>query len=307
MNRSFRSLLMLSALISLGSAGAAWSAGGGGGGGGEMPSASAPTYDPAAEYAKGIKALKAGDFKSAARAFARVTEVVPTNGEAWRLLGLSRAGTEDWKGAKRAYEKAVRYDPENIDAHRGLGVALGSLKDAKAAGELDWLKSKAQACGTCSDAGKLKDAADAVGAAMGMAPRAALSAAPMLFSGPAAGDAAYVQAVSLINDHRYDDALKSLDQAREAFGPHPDILTYQGYTWRKKGAFDQAERSYRQALAIAPNHRGASEYYGELKVERGDMAGAKLMLAKLETICTYGCAEAEELRRWIDAGHEPGR
>ena len=307
MNRSFRSLLMLSALISLGSAGAAWSAGGGGGGGGEMPSASAPTYDPAAEYAKGITALKAGDFKSAARAFAHVTEVVPTNGEAWRLLGLSRAGTEDWKGAKRAYEKAVRYDPESIDGHRGLGVSLGSLKDAKAQGELDWFKAKAQACGTCSDAGKLKDAAEAVGAAMGMAPSAALSAAPMLFSGPAAGDAAYVQAVSLINDHRYDDALKSLDQAREAFGPHPDILTYQGYTWRKKGAFDQAERYYRQALAIAPNHRGASEYYGELKVERGDMAGAKLILAKLETICTYGCAEAEELRRWIDAGHEPGR
>ena len=129
----------------------------------------------------------------------------------------------------------------------------------------------------------------------------------MLFSGPAAGDAAYVQAVSLINDHRYDDALVQLDQAREAFGPHPDILTYQGYTWRKKGAFDRAEAYYRQALAIAPNHRGATEYYGELKVERGDLSGAKQMLAKLETICTYGCAEAEELRRWIDAGHEPGR
>ena len=307
MNRPFRSVLMLSALISLGSAGAAWSAGGGGGGGGEMPSSSAPTYDPAAEYAKGIVALKASDFKSASRAFGHVTEVVPTNAEAWRLLGMARAGSEDWKAAKRAYEKAVRYDPENIDAHRGLGVALGSLKDGKAAGELDWLKSKAQACGTCSDAGKLKEAAGAVGTAMGMAPSAALTPVPMLFSGPAAGDAAYVQAVSLINDHRYDAALVQLDQAREAFGPHPDILTYQGYTWRKKGAFDRAEAYYRQALAIAPNHRGATEYYGELKVERGDLSGAKQMLAKLETICTYGCAEAEELRRWIDAGHEPGR
>ena len=60
------------------------------------------------------------------------------------------------------------------------------------------------------------------------------------------------------------------------------------------------------ALAIAPAHRGATEYYGELKVERGDMAGARLMLAALDRTCAYGCAEAEELRRWIDAGGEPG-
>jgi hypothetical protein len=34
-------------------------------------------------------------------------------------------------------------------------------------------------------------------------------------------------------------------------------------------------------------------------VERGDMIGAKQMLAKLDKICTFGCAEAEELRQWI--------
>jgi len=60
------------------------------------------------------------------------------------------------------------------------------------------------------------------------------------------------------------------------------------------------------ALAIAPNHRGATEYYGELKVERGDMAGAKKMLAELDRQCAFGCAEAETLRRWISEGHDPG-
>lgn len=307
MQTSIRVVLMMGAVLSLGAASAAWGAGGGGGGGAEMPSASAPAYDPAAEYAKGVAALKAGDYKSAARALSHVTEIVPTNGEAWRLLGLAKAGSADWKGAKRAYERAVRYDPENIEAHRGYGISLASLKDAKAQGQLEWLNTKVQACGTCVDADKLKDAAGAVAKALGAAPSAALSPGLMLFSGPQAGDAAYVQAVSLINDHRYDEALKSLDLAREAFGPHPDILTYQGFTWRKKGAFDLAESYYQQALAIAPKHRGATEYYGELKVERGDMAGAKLMLAKLDAICAFGCAEAEELRRWVDAGHEPGR
>jgi len=29
------------------------------------------------------------------------------------------------------------------------------------------------------------------------------------------------------------------------------------------------------------------------------------MLARLEKSCTYGCPEAEELRRWIEAGGQP--
>jgi Tfp pilus assembly protein PilF len=273
-------------------------------GGGGMPSESAPAYDPAAEYAKGVAALNSQDYKAAARAFDHVTQAVPKVAEGWRLLGVAKAGGDDWKGARRAYEKAVKIEPDSVEGHRGLGVALAGLKDPKAQAELDWLKAKAQACGTCAEAATIKAAAGAVEAAMGAQPTASLTA-PMLFSGPAAGDAAYVQAVSLINARRFDEALASLAAAREAFGPHPDILTYQGYAWRKKGEFDRAEGYYRQALAIAPDHRGATEYYGELKVERGDLAGARQMLARLDRICSYGCAEAEELRRWIDAGHEP--
>ena len=38
---------------------------------------------------------------------------------------------------------------------------------------------------------------------------------------------------------------------------------------------------------------------------KGDQAGAKALLAKLDSACTYGCAEAEELRLWIDHGGDP--
>ena len=31
----------------------------------------------------------------------------------------------------------------------------------------------------------------------------------------------------------------------------------------------------------------------------GDIAGAQRMLAKLDATCSYGCAQADELRRWI--------
>jgi Flp pilus assembly protein TadD len=315
MRRALKATLIGGCLVALAGGGMAFASGSGGGstpsGGGSMPSASGPSYDPAAEYAKAIAALKASDYKNAARAAGRVTDAVPTNPDGWRLLGMAKAGDNDWKGSRRAYEKAVKLKPEDPSAHAGLGLALANLKDPKAQAEEDWLKAKIQACGdTCPEAAQLKSFSSAVESAMNPAaagtpkPSAMLDRS-LLFGGAKAGDAAYVQAVSLINERRYDEALASLAKAEEAFGPHPDILTYEGYTWRKKGDYARAESYYREALAIAPNHVGATEYYGELKVARGDLAGAKLMLAHLDKICAYGCADAEELRRWIDAGGDP--
>ena len=51
--------------------------GGGGGGGSEVPSASAPQYDPAVEYRKGVDALGASRFADARRAFDNVLSVAP--------------------------------------------------------------------------------------------------------------------------------------------------------------------------------------------------------------------------------------
>lgn len=300
---------LLAGVLAMGSA-AAMAAGGGGGGGGELPSASAPSYDPAEEYRKAVAALQNKDYKNAAKAAQHVTEAAPKSVEGWRVLGIAQSGAENWKGARRAYERAIKLNPDDLMSRAGLGLALAKMQDAKAQEQLTWLKDKASACGSCADAGQLKSAVSDIEGAMGGAapkPAARLENRSLLFADGQAGDAAYVQAVSLINEKRYDEALRSLDEARAAFGPHPDVLTYQGYTWRKKGDFARAETYYRQALEIAPNHRGATEYYGELKVERGDLAGAKQMLAKLDTICAFGCAEAEELRRWISAGGEPGR
>jgi Flp pilus assembly protein TadD len=288
--------------------GLAYASGGGGEGMGSAPSVSGPAYDVSAEYARGMSALQAQQYREAAKAMRRVTDAVPSSVEAWRMLGEASAGEEDWKGARHAYERVVRLAPDDWRGHAGLGLALAKLKDAKAQDELAWLKSKSQGCSDgCADAQGLKTAVGEVeGALSGAAPKpAARVDSPMIFAGARAGDAAYSQAVALINERRYDDALARLAEARAVFGPHPDILTYEGYAWRKKGDFGRAESYYRQALAIAPKHRGATEYYGELKVERGDLGGARQMLARLDAACPYGCAEAEELRRWIDRRGDP--
>src|SRR5512142_3251763 len=93
--------------------------GGGGGGGGELPSASAPLYDPAAEYAKAIAALKDKKYHDAVRAAEHVTDAVPRSPDGWRLLGLAKAADNDWKGSRRAYERMVKLAPDDINGHAG--------------------------------------------------------------------------------------------------------------------------------------------------------------------------------------------
>ncbi len=286
-------------------------AGGGGGGGGGAPSASGPMYDPAAEYQKGVDALKASKWKDAQRAFSRVTEAAPKLHEGWFLLGYSKAQGGDHKGARKAYDKAVKLKPEDIATRRERAVTFARLGEAGEAGaELAGLKARATTCaGTCADAALLKSSIGAVEAALAP-PAAATSPAPapqsfLTLPGAAEGDFAYAQASSLINEKRWAEAWGELSRARLAFGPHPDILTYQGYVQRRMGQYDLAEAYYQLALAIAPAHRGALEYYGELKVVRGDRQGAAAMLARLDAACDFGCPEAEELRRWISAGGQP--
>lgn len=292
--------------------------GGGGGGGGEMPSASIPQYDPAVEYRKGTDALTASRFAEARRAFDNVLSVAPRDANSAFLAGTASDALDKPKDARRYYERAVRSDGDRVDAHRALALVLVKLGDRpKAQAQLDWFTARATACaGHCANATAIDAAIHDINAAMTSTPVAiggatsapvAMRGAPVLPQALSrqAGDLVYGEAVGLINEHRYDAALAALRKAGLAFGPHPDVLTYLGFTYRKLGDRDRAQAFYRQALEIAPDHRGVLEYFGELKVERGDLAGARANLARLDQVCRFGCYEAEELRRWIALGHDP--
>ena len=280
-----------------------------GGGGGGSPSASGPMYDPAAEYQRGMAAVSDGRWKEAQRAFNNVTDAAPKAFEGWFMLGFAKAGGGDPKGARRAYERAVRLKPEDIAARRELAINLARTGESeKARAELAQLQGRAATCdGSCPDAALLKSGIAAVEAAL-EPPAGAGQAIPQSLvtpPGPDQGDQAYADALALVNQGRLDDAWSALGKAELALGPHPDILTYKGYVRRRMGEPLVAEGYYRQALAMAPEHRGALEYYGELKVLQGDLAGARRLLARLDTVCAFGCPEAEELRRWIETGARP--
>ena len=281
-------------------------AGGGGGGGsvggGSSPSASAQRYDPAEEYRIGLEALDAGEFDKAAKHFKRVTRVARRNADAQYLLGVSYLRGGNAKKARKPLENAVKYAPEMIPAHRDLAITYVQLDRAGDAETiLGQLNARSTQCGeTCADKPYLDQAISAIEGTLAGDAQASIGPDTTLLADAASADALYYQAVGLINEGNYEAALRGLDRAALAFGPHPDILTYQGFANRKLARFGTAEVYYNRALSVAPDHLGALEYSGELKVERGDISGARENLAKLDELCSFGCYEAEELRTWID-------
>lgn len=306
---SFRSARLLAACAGLALLGLGAPALAAGSSSDSAPSASVPRYDPAAEYAKAVEALKAGEHAKAALHLERVLDAAPGDANANYLMGLAKKGLGENKLAKRYFAKAVRNNPEHIQARQELGVVLARLGEAeKAKAQLHELVLRQDGCADkCENAAALDAAVRAVGAAIMGEEEASLALpGPLVFASAAIGDRAYLDAVGLINEARYEEAIAQLKKAEEAFGPHPDVLTYLGYANRKLARFGVAEDYYHRALAAAPEHKGATEYLGELKVEQGKLDEAKRLLARLEGICAFGCAEAEELRRWIAAAPSQG-
>ena len=90
----------------------------------------------------------------------------------------------------------------------------------------------------------------------------------------------------------YAQAFKKLEKAYKTDKKNPDILNYMGFTTRKTGNFDQAEKFYLEGLSIKPNHNGINEYLGELYVQTNRIGKAKERLAVLKNC---NCKEYNDL------------
>ena len=102
-----------------------------------------------------------------------------------------------------------------------------------------------------------------------------------------------------INAGKYDQSIKQLQAANDTSSA--DWNNLMGYSLRKKQPPDLvgAEKYYQAALKIDPNHRGALEYYGVLKLINNDLAGAEALLARLNKACPLGCEEYSDLKAAI--------
>ena len=90
----------------------------------------------------------------------------------------------------------------------------------------------------------------------------------------------------------YVQAFSKLEKAYQSDKKNPDILNYMGFTTRKVGNFDQAEKFYLEGLKIKPNHNGINEYLGELYVQTDRIDKAK---ERLEVLKNCNCEEYGEL------------
>lgn len=96
---------------------------------------------------------------------------------------------------------------------------------------------------------------------------------------------------------KYEKAFKLLIESNKEKPNTPDTLNYLGFTSRKLGNFDDAEKYYLSGLKIKPDHNGINEYLGELYIQTNRLDLAK---GRLEVLKNCKCEEYEELKELIE-------
>ena len=121
-------------------------------------------------------------------------------------------------------------------------------------------------------------------------------------------DPNFARAKQLIEARDYRNALPLLQQVVAKDPKNADAYNLLGYATRKSGDANGALQYYTQALAIDPKHLGANEYIGEAYLMLGRVSDAEQHLAKLDTLCVFGCLEQRTLKQAIadfKAGKKP--
>ena len=95
----------------------------------------------------------------------------------------------------------------------------------------------------------------------------------------------------------YSKAYDKLSKAYDKDKKNPDILNYLGFTLRKAGNFEEAEKFYLEGLKIKPDHEGINEYLGELYVKTNRIELAK---ERLKVLKGCKCEEFDELKELIE-------
>jgi len=136
----------------------------------------------------------------------------------------------------------------------------------------------------------------------------ALAAAPVLAAdmapAPAADTAVPADKLGAARRHiaakRWPDAIAELKRVNDSGSA--DWNNLMGYSLRKQAVpdFTAAERYYDAALRIAPQHRGALEYSGELYLMKGDLAKAEERAAQLLRACAAACEEYADLKKAVE-------
>ena len=129
---------------------------------------------------------------------------------------------------------------------------------------------------------------------------------PAPSSAKPAGDPDYATAKQMIEARNYKGALPLLQQVVAKNPKNADAYNLLGFATRKSGNPQASLQYYTQALQIDPKHLGAHEYIGEAYLMLDQLPQAEQHLARLDSLCVFGCAEHRELKTAI-ANYKAGR
>ncbi len=121
------------------------------------------------------------------------------------------------------------------------------------------------------------------------------------YSTAKAGDPNYASAKAMIDAKNYAGAMPLLQQVVAKDPKNADAYTLMGYATRKSGDANGSLQYYNTALGIDPKHIGAHEYVGEAYLQLDRLPEAEQHLARLDSLCTFGCAEYRDLKAAVAA------
>jgi tetratricopeptide (TPR) repeat protein len=109
----------------------------------------------------------------------------------------------------------------------------------------------------------------------------------------------YRNAVKLVKQKRYEEAIVMFEGLLKDDQHNPDILNYLGFCYRKLGYLDNSAAYYQAALTAKADHLGALEYQGELFLMQKNLPAAEANLARLASLCG-DCDEHDDLKDAIE-------
>jgi Flp pilus assembly protein TadD len=119
-------------------------------------------------------------------------------------------------------------------------------------------------------------------------------------------DPSFAQAKAMIEAKNYAAAMPLLQQVVAKNPKDADAYTLMGYATRKSGDANGSLQYYNQALGLDPKHIGAHEYIGEAYLMLGRPAEAEQHLARLDSLCVFGCTEYRMLKTAV-ANYKAGK
>jgi tetratricopeptide (TPR) repeat protein len=119
-------------------------------------------------------------------------------------------------------------------------------------------------------------------------------------------DPNFVKAKAMIAAQDYKGALPLLQQVVTKDPKDADAYVLMGYATRKSGDPNGSLQFYNQALSLDSRHIGAHEYIGEAYLMLDKPQEAEQHLARLDSICVFGCAEYKMLKAAV-ANYKTGK